>query len=103
MSGLPGTVVGALIAGGFAIIGGGLTALNTRATLRANRQASQDQRYWEKKTELYEEAYRTTRLRDLIARMEEEPTADFGDYLPDFEAIMEELAARMTFYSSKAV
>jgi hypothetical protein len=57
MSGLPPIVIGALIAGGFAIVGGGMAAMNTRATLRANRDVERDRRLWEKKSALYEELY----------------------------------------------
>lgn len=58
VSGLPPTVVGALIAGGAAVIGFGASAWNTRVTLRAGRQATRDQRFWEKKTALYEDLSR---------------------------------------------
>jgi hypothetical protein len=53
-SGMNPTVLGALIAGGAALIGYGASALNTRATVRASRQTARDERFWDKKTELYE-------------------------------------------------
>jgi hypothetical protein len=55
VSGLPPTVVGALIAGGAAVVGFGASALNTRASLRANRQIARDVRLWDKRSALYEE------------------------------------------------
>ena len=57
MSGMNPTVVGALIAGGAALVGFAAAAWNTRNTLRANRQVARDQRLWDKKTELYEAVY----------------------------------------------
>jgi hypothetical protein len=48
------TIAGALLGVGAAIVGFGASAWQTRATLRANRQAAQDQRLWEKRSTLYE-------------------------------------------------
>ena len=58
MSGLPAVVWGSIIAGGAALIGYGASALTTRATVRASRQAAQDQRLWEKRSVLYEAVMR---------------------------------------------
>jgi hypothetical protein len=58
MSGLPPTVVGALIAGGAAVIGFGASALTNTATLRSNRRQARDQLLWEKKTELYDAMFK---------------------------------------------
>jgi hypothetical protein len=49
------TVTGAFIAGGFAVVGFGASAIATAATLRANRIAAQDQRLWEKRAPMYEQ------------------------------------------------
>jgi len=55
MGGLPPTVVGALIAGGAALIGFGASAWNTSRTVRASRAAVRDQRLWEKRSAVYED------------------------------------------------
>jgi len=55
MSGLDSTVTGALVAGGFAVVGFSASALTTTSTLRANRNAARDQRLWEKREPLYEQ------------------------------------------------
>jgi hypothetical protein len=60
MSGLPPTVVGALIAGGAALVGFGASTWNTRLQLRSNRRQVRDQLLWEKKTELYEATIEAT-------------------------------------------
>lgn len=74
MSGLNPTVTGALIAGGFAVIAGALAAMNTRATMRATMRANRDedrsQRYWEKKTALYEELYEAMDLGSALSDLE---------------------------------
>jgi hypothetical protein len=66
MTGLDPTVTGVLVAGGAAIIGFGASALNTGATLRANRQAGRDERLWAKKTALYGELYAAASLVDGV-------------------------------------
>src|SRR5215469_8831708 len=106
MSGLPGYVTGALIAGGFAIIGGGLTALNTRATLRVNQQESREQRLWEKKTALYEDLYTASHQLDedlkRIMHLEGPPT-DNHDDVRRLQALMDELLPRTTLYAANNV
>ena len=55
MTGSSPTVVGALIAGGAAMVGFGASAVTTGLTLRANRRLARDQLLWARNTELYEE------------------------------------------------
>jgi hypothetical protein len=48
------TVTGALIAGGAALIGFAASGWQNNRTIRANLQSARDERFWDKKTELYE-------------------------------------------------
>ncbi len=54
-SGMDPTIAGALIGGGFAVIGFAASAWQNSPTLRATQRAAREQRLWEKRTTLYEE------------------------------------------------
>ena len=54
------TISGALVGVAAGSIGFAAAAWQTRATLRANREAARDQRLWEKRSALYEALLRAT-------------------------------------------
>src|SRR5262249_27784862 len=48
-------IAGALIGGGFALVGVGASIWATNRTLRANRELAREERLWEKRSALYEQ------------------------------------------------
>ena len=101
-SGMDPTVTGALIAGGAALIGFGASAFTTRVTVRANRQIARDERFWGKKTQLYETISAILKEGD-VERYSWPPSETDRGRLQDLTVSLRDLTPRIRLYGSASV